>query len=129
MLVLRPKNGSASKCILHTKKCARENFIESHDHKIIQAERDLRGSLVQLFSQTSSEIRPGCRGFIESALENLQAQRLHIISGQPAPLLDCPPGGKIFSLNQCQPLLFQLMPFASIFPPCIAVKSLAPSSQ
>lgn len=98
MLGLSPRNGSASKFIFPTKKCAREKFTETH--KIIHTERDLRGSLVQLLAETSVsfEIRTGCQGFTQLGLENLQAQRLYNFSGQPAPLLDCPHGEKVSPL-------------------------------
>lgn len=36
------------------------------------------------------------QGFVQSALGNLQGWRSHSTSGQPAPLVDCPHGEKVF---------------------------------
>lgn len=72
---------------------------KSEDHKIIQAGRDLRRSVPQPLAQSrdSSEVRPGCSGFIQSHLENLQEQRLLNLSGQPVPVPDHPQDVKAFS--------------------------------
>jgi len=66
----------------------------SSDHRIIQAGRDFRRSLVQPPAQTrvTWEIRLVVQGFIHLSLKNLQGWRQHNLSGKPVPLLDCPYG-------------------------------------
>lgn len=44
------------------------------------------------------------QGFILFGLENLQG--LQVLSGQPAPLLGCPQGEKVFLSIQSESLLF-----------------------
>lgn len=56
------------------------------------------GSVVQLSpkSRVDTDFRLGLSGFYHSALGNLWGSRSYSLSGQPAPLLACPNGEKVF---------------------------------
>ena len=56
------------------------------------------------------------QGFIQLGLENLQGGRLHNLSGQPAPLSNCPHRGKTFPYIQSETLSFHLRTFVSHSP-------------
>lgn len=53
------------------------------------------------------------QGFIQVDLESFPRQRWHIISGQPAALLGCPPDEKVFPYTQYKPFLFCFFLIAS----------------
>lgn len=63
--------------------------LESQSCNIIQAERDLRRTLVQLLAQISinGKVKHVALNFICSGLETLQGYRLDSVSGQPLLLL------------------------------------------
>lgn len=89
-------------------------WLESEDHKILQAGKDLRRSAVQPLAQNwdSSEASPGCSGFIQPHLKNLQEHRLLDLFGQTSSISGCQSFFLISSLNLscfniCPLLLFQ----------------------
>lgn len=59
--------------------------------------------------RSESGMRPDqvAQNFIQSDLEKLHGQRLNNLSGQPVPILDCTPCGKLITFVKCQMLHFR----------------------
>jgi len=95
-------------------------------HRIAQAGRDLRRSLLRPPAHSRSALRSdwAAQGIIQSSLEIVQGRRLDSPSGQPVPLPDCPHGENVL---QAEPLFFQLMPVVHLLlPPCAISSVISP---
>lgn len=76
--------------------------IEPQNHSLGEV-GDVKRSPVQHLIVSARRSNQVAWAFLQLSLENLQGWRLYNISGQPAPMFDCPHGEKVFLIS-CQKL-------------------------